>query len=303
MYVCIAVAFLSLFIIWIIFIVKFRQNLMGLQHIVTIAIFVSFAENVLWSYDYIQYNINGNISDGINMIGALLTASKLTVIRTCILLVALGYSITLATLERKTKIYIVLLTIVYGIDAALTEYVWVIRTMGIDFPFILELGIAVVLIMANMTYVLWVGYSLLHQWKTLADLKQTQKLDMYKKFTAFLVIFLTFSVVLFFIQSALNAMNSSDELWQFWWIWDAYWGFGYFFVVLLIAVLWWPNENNERYAYSVQIQVDGEELGEIGLPEESEEEPNTKIEVQEDDISDIKGTRLEDKNSDSDSSI
>jgi len=195
--------------------------------------------------------------------------------------------------------YVIVLTAVYGIDSALIEYVWVIKTMGLDFPFLLEVAGNIVLLLSNLCYVVWIAYSLIHHWKQLSELKQTQKLQMYKKFTAFLVIFLLVSVILFLIQSAFLAWNLYDELWQLWWIFTAYWEFGYFFVVLLIAVLWWPNENNERYAYSVQIQVDGEELGDIGINDDSEEEPNTKLEVKEDDISDIKGTKKE--NSDSDS--
>jgi len=110
-------------------------------------------------------------------------------------------------------------------------------------------------------------------------------------------------VILYFIQNILSIIGRIDELWQIWWIWDAYWEYGYFFVVLLIAVLWCPNENNTRYAYSVQIE--GEEMGDIGLPtDDSEEEPNTKLEIREEDISDIKGTQVATgHSSDSDSAI
>lgn len=303
MYVSLAVAFFSLLLVWIIFIIVYREDLMGLQHVVTLATLVAFSENVLWSFDYISYNSNGQISDLVNIIGALLTAGKLTVIRTCILLVALGYSITLPTLSRRTTALVIILTLVYGIDAALQEYIWVIRSMGLEFPFLLELIVGAVLVATNLIYVLWVGYSLWNQHKTLGQLKQTQKLDMYKKFIGFLVVFLTFSVLLFFIQTGLTVLNRRDELWQLWWIFDAYWEFGYFFVVLLIAVLWWPNPNNKRYACSVQ--VDGEEMGDlggdIGLPDDESDDGNTKLEVQEDDDRDIKtGYSKNDGDSDSD---
>eukprot|EP01123_Difflugia_compressa_P011255 TRINITY_DN4436_c0_g1_i1.p1 TRINITY_DN4436_c0_g1~~TRINITY_DN4436_c0_g1_i1.p1 ORF type:complete len:528 (+),score=55.79 TRINITY_DN4436_c0_g1_i1:70-1653(+) len=302
MYVSISSAFCCLLIVWVIFVLKYRQNLMGLQHVITVVISVAFAENVLWSYDYINSNITGLISDPINMIGALLTASKLTLIRTCILLVALGYSITVPVLERHTKIYVVALTVIYGVDSALQEYVWVIRTMGLEFPRLLEFIAWAVFVLANVCYVAWVGFSLLSQWKSLSATRQTQKLSMYQKFAAFLVIFLLFSVVLFFVQTGLTALNRRDELWQLWWIWDAYWEFGYFFVVLLISVLWWPNENNERYAFSVQIQADGEELDDIGLPEDLEDDSKPGM----DDNTDEKitnNTVIQEEEEDSDSEV
>jgi len=103
MYMCISLSFLCLLLIWVVFVIKFRENLMGLQHVITATIIIALIENALWSFDFVNYNIDGNISNLINMIGALLTASKLTVIRTCILLVALGYSITMSYLEKKQK--------------------------------------------------------------------------------------------------------------------------------------------------------------------------------------------------------
>ena len=41
-----------------------------------------------------------------------------------------------------------------------------------------------------------------------------------------------------------------DDLWHFWWIWDAYWEFSYVSLTLLIAYLWRPNSNNKRYPFS-----------------------------------------------------
>eukprot|EP01125_Pyxidicula_operculata_P021583 TRINITY_DN838_c0_g1_i1.p2 TRINITY_DN838_c0_g1~~TRINITY_DN838_c0_g1_i1.p2 ORF type:complete len:155 (-),score=56.86 TRINITY_DN838_c0_g1_i1:111-575(-) len=76
---------------------------------------------------------------------------------------------------------------------------------------------------------------------------------MYKKLAAFLLIFLSISLLFYLLESSFVVMERRDQLWGIWWIWDGYWEIGYFFVVLLIAVLWRPNEHNQRYAYSVQI--------------------------------------------------
>jgi len=100
------IAFFIFLVVWAVYLYRFRNNLMGLQHMVTASVIVAMLESLLWAVDYIQYNQQGRLSDAINIIGALFTAGKLTLIRTLILLVALGYSITLPILERRTKIYV-----------------------------------------------------------------------------------------------------------------------------------------------------------------------------------------------------
>eukprot|EP01123_Difflugia_compressa_P011451 TRINITY_DN456_c0_g1_i1.p1 TRINITY_DN456_c0_g1~~TRINITY_DN456_c0_g1_i1.p1 ORF type:complete len:509 (+),score=54.41 TRINITY_DN456_c0_g1_i1:150-1529(+) len=258
MYVTISIAIFILLLVWVVYLIKYRQNLMGLQHVITAVIAVAFVENVLWSYDYINCNITGLISDAVNLIGALLTASKLTLIRTNILLVALGYSITVPSLDKRTKVYVISLTIIYGVSCAAQQYIWEIRTLGFVFPRLLEFVVWLVVLVSNICFISWVAFSLFSQWKTLSNAKQTEKLSMYKTLCGFLFIFLFTSIILFFIQTGLTALNRRDEFWRIWWIWDGYWEIGYFLVILIISVLWWPNEKNERYAYSMQLPGDEE---------------------------------------------
>uniref|UniRef100_A0A6B2L5V6 GOST seven transmembrane domain-containing protein n=1 Tax=Arcella intermedia TaxID=1963864 RepID=A0A6B2L5V6_9EUKA len=281
MYICLSIAFLALLLVWSFFLVKYRENLMGLQHAVTATLSFALIENVLWSYDYISYNIQGDISNPVNMVGALLTTGKLTTIRTLILLVAIGYSITVPTLESKVKIYVVALTVTYAIASAVEEYVWVIKTMALDFPEPLEIVVQLVLVLTNFVYVGWVGYSLYHQYKKLTEEKQTQKMSMYKTFITALVVFILISGILYFLQITFVILNLRDDYWQVWWFWDAYWEVGYFLVVLLIAYLWWPNENNERYAYSLQLQ--NEDDNELADLEDDDSPPVQPLEVNESD--------------------
>jgi len=270
--------FFTLSLVWIIFVIRYRSDLMGLQHVITVSMIVALIENTLWCFDYVNYNVVGQVSDATNIVGVLLTTAKLTIIRTCILLVSLGYSITVPNLEYNTTLGVIALTMVYFIATAITEYVWVIRTMGLEFPVALQIFAFIVLLLCNIVYVAWVAISLYKQYRSLSSGKQTKKLDMYFKFILSLCLFFVFSVILFFIQSGLVIADKQDDLWQLWWIWDAYWEFGYFFVVLLMAVLWWPNENNNRYAYSVQI--DSEEMGTFALPSsEDEDDGGNTLEV------------------------
>jgi len=248
---------------------------MGLQHMTTASIAIAFVESMLWAIDYVQYNKSGHISDTINVIGTLFMTGKVTVIRTLILLVALGYSITTPILDRQSKIFVLVLTIIYGICSGISAYLWVLASMGVDVSMLLQVLALGVVSGLNVVYLVWIIKSLVYHFKNLAQLKQTEKLSMYRKFSTFLGGFIGMSVLFFLLEFSLVAADLRDDLWRIWWLWDGYWEIGYFLVVLLIAYLWWPNENNERYAYSVQIGADGTptgDLNDIGLESNSSEE-------------------------------
>jgi len=279
LYFILLIAFLVLSTVWGYNLYKFRSNLMGLQHMTTATIVVSMLEAMLWAIDYSQYNQSGTISDAINIIGALFTAGKLTLIRTLILLVALGYSITTPILERRIKTYVFILTALYGVCAAINEYLWVMSSMGVDVTMLVQTIALGVVSGLNVVYLLWITKELIAHFKNLEQLNQTAKLTMYKKFATFLGGFIIISILFFLVQFGLFAADLADELWRIWWIWDGYWEIGYFLVSLLIAILWWPNENNERYAYSVQLGADGnptDDLTEFGLASDSSEEDGQK---------------------------
>uniref|UniRef100_A0A6B2L938 GOST seven transmembrane domain-containing protein n=1 Tax=Arcella intermedia TaxID=1963864 RepID=A0A6B2L938_9EUKA len=280
MYFCIATSFLLLFLLWTFFVIKYRGNLLGLQHVVTLAIIIALAENAMWAFNFIDYDLNGKIVDVINMVCASLTAGKFTIIRLAILLVSLGHSIVVPSLEIKTKLFATLMTLFYFAAATMCTYVWVMSNVNFKFPELLEIITLTSYILINFIYVLWVVISLSRQYKTLYDAHQYEKLSNYKKLVAFLVFFFIISVVVFFCQVASYVLKLRDQYWQVWWIWDAYWEFGYFFVLLLIAGLWWPNKNNKRYAYSTQLDTEDD------FPLDDEPHLNVHLEDHDDDDND-----------------
>jgi len=172
-----------------------------------------------------------------------------------------------------------LLTAIYGCCAAVNEYLWVLSSMGVDVSILVQTIALGVVSGLNVVYLLWIVKDLMAHFKNLQQLNQTEKLSMYRKFTLFLGGFIGISILFFILQFALVAADLSDDLWRIWWIWDGYWEIGYFLVVLLVAYLWWPNENNERYAYSVQLGADGnpaDDLHEFGLASDSSEDDDKK---------------------------
>jgi len=81
---------------------------------------------------------------------------------------------------------------------------------------------------------------------------------MYTGLACTLCVFAVLSVIVYVLQSFFTAINYQDTLWQVWWIFDAYWEYLYIFITLMIAFLWRPNANNERFEYTPMMTEDKE---------------------------------------------
>jgi hypothetical protein len=60
-----------------------------------------------------------------------------------------------------------------------------------------------------------------------------------------------------------------DQLWKFWWFWDTYWEFIYLIIITVIAFIWRPTANNNRFAFQpfldesksgVELEASGREV-------------------------------------------
>jgi len=53
-------------------------------------------------------------------------------------------------------------------------------------------------------------------------------------------------------------MNIFVIWWRGWWIFDGYWDILYLVITAIVAFLWKPNQDNQRYAFSAQLQDETE---------------------------------------------
>src|SRR4051812_40787699 len=60
--------------------------------------------------------------------------------------------------------------------------------------------------------------------------------------------------------------NAQDKWWRGWFILEAYWKILHFVVLICVSLLWRPNNNNKRYAYSMQLDDQDRGNG-VELPE------------------------------------
>eukprot|EP01128_Nolandella_sp_AFSM9_P011687 TRINITY_DN859_c0_g1_i1.p1 TRINITY_DN859_c0_g1~~TRINITY_DN859_c0_g1_i1.p1 ORF type:complete len:535 (+),score=122.39 TRINITY_DN859_c0_g1_i1:69-1607(+) len=261
MYVSLVILYLLALIVWFYFVIRFRANMMGLQHTITFVVFVALSESVLEVSDYMDQNSTGGISLYLTVASALVTGAKLTLARTLILLVAIGYSISIPKLELRIKAFIGVLSGLYFLAAASSEYMQVAPQFGIRPGFTYIVATTLILSFTNCVFIAWIGIEMFRTIRQLYAKRLEEKLSLYKWIVGFLIVFILVSVSLFLLEFGLVVIaNLKDELWKVWWLFDAYWEYGYFLIALMIAILFRPNENNDRYAYSAIDQYGGEEL-------------------------------------------
>merc|ERR1712000_56746 len=90
---------------------------------------------------------------------------------------------------------------------------------------------------------------LLKQLSTRRNKLALAKMALYKQLWWILIATAIFSAGLILAQVVLVSMRKSDDTWMIlWWLRFALWDIGYFLVLLSIAFLFRPMENNQRFA-------------------------------------------------------
>jgi len=249
---------------------------MGLQFSILAMIGIGLLEAILQCTDYIHTNDVGRYTQVLMVTVALFTGAKLTVLRLLLLFVALGYSITKPHLPPKTLLAISGLTIFYWAAATADEYFEVMYTLNIPVHIVALAVDFFLLIVTNVTFIVWVYIEFQHQMKSLRSKRQTEKLRLYRVLFFVLIPLVIIACILYIIEIVVVAGNQRDKWWAWWWIFDGFWEVGYFVVIVLVAYLWRPNENNDRYAYSVQLDSEGfaEEMGQVELSDDEEGDPS-----------------------------
>eukprot|EP01130_Rhizamoeba_saxonica_P018990 TRINITY_DN9711_c0_g1_i1.p1 TRINITY_DN9711_c0_g1~~TRINITY_DN9711_c0_g1_i1.p1 ORF type:complete len:492 (+),score=71.33 TRINITY_DN9711_c0_g1_i1:18-1493(+) len=254
LFVAIASMYFIMLVFWVYKALKYNNSLLSIQHLISLMILAGLTESIWWATDYFKYNAIGEISHSSNIIGALFTALKLTTIRALLLLVAFGYSITRETITGNMKLGFISLIAFYLFVAVINEYIWVLITMGVGIPFLFEALISGLLSVANTLISIWIAYSMFY---IILELKKNRaerfKLKIYTRLSIVLILALLVSVILYIVEFAYSISSMSDKYWKFIWLFDAHWEVIYLIATMIIAILWKPNQNNDRYSYTQHL--------------------------------------------------
>jgi hypothetical protein len=123
-----------------------------------------------------------------------------------------------------------------------------------------NLVIIVAAFIFDLLFLSWIVLSLIRTMQQLTLRRQQLKLEMYKAFCVVIGVAATLSILMIVYQAYLNELHN-PLVWQNQWITGAYWELLYFGLILAIAFLWRPPQNNTRSSYAEFLEGADEDNG------------------------------------------
>lgn len=255
-----SLAYLALGLIWLLQCVRFWKDIIQLHYHITAVIALGMLEMALWYFDYANLNSTGTRPMGVTTWAVTFSAVKKTLSRLLLLVVSMGYGVVKPTLGALTS-KVLLFGAVYFAASEVLELYEHLGNIN-DFAGKTKLMLVLPVVFLDTTCILWIFSSLSSTLEKLQIRRSMVKLDLYRKFTNSLAVFVVLSIAWIGYELYFNATDPLSELWRIAWIIPAFWALLAYSLLGVICVLWAPSKNPTRYAYSEET---GDELGEEGV--------------------------------------
>ncbi|WVY94810.1 hypothetical protein V8G54_033898 [Vigna mungo] len=243
-YVFMALAYVCLSIVWFFQYVRFRDDVLQLQHCITAVIALGLFEMILWYFEYVNFNNTGMrpivLTTWVVTVGTI----RKTISRLLILSVSMGYGVVRPTLGGLTS-KVLLLGITYFLASELlniTEYVGTINDVSGRARLLLVLPDAFL----DAFLILWIFTSLSRTLEQLQAKRSSVKLDIYRKFSNALAVTVISSVAWIGYEVYFKATDPFNERWQSAWVITAFWDVIAFALLCVICYLWAPSQSSQR---------------------------------------------------------
>ncbi|KXN71969.1 hypothetical protein CONCODRAFT_56887 [Conidiobolus coronatus NRRL 28638] len=248
-YAGLCIVYLVVALLWSIAAIRYRQDILPIQYYITgVMFYLIFEMAANWGY-LRQYNITGNNPYILLSLVVIMDAAKNSLCFFILLIVCLGYGVlkpSLGSTMRKCQI----LTFVHFVCGCL--YGASSMLVDIDAAGLMILVYVVPLSLSMTIFYVWILQALNRTTSQLEAKQQHEKIKMFKrlKFT------LGFSIallLLFFVANSITISGYTDDEWisnqwkSRWFMVDGWLALLFFTIFLVIAILWRPTQNNQRY--------------------------------------------------------
>ncbi|EGG21160.1 seven transmembrane domain protein [Cavenderia fasciculata] len=254
-YLVLAVAYLLLSFGWAFLSFKHRHTLLPLQYWISLVLLLGFIETMVQYGSNSSANKNGTFSNASLAFISIFVTLKGGISRLIVLLCSMGYGILIPTIPQLTKYKIATLTILYCIFKSIQYYLWLIPTASTSEQVTMVFFNLAVSIL-DVVFYWWIFSSFMKIFSRLSLKKQKAKLEMYQKFFVALVISAVLTLLIIFISIMVNHYKSADQTWKFNWLSVSVWDVLYFGLLCVLAWIWKPNDNNQRYKYNEVVDND-----------------------------------------------
>ncbi|KAB2630417.1 transmembrane protein 87B-like [Pyrus ussuriensis x Pyrus communis] len=254
-----SLAYLVLGLAWFLRFVQFWKDIIQLHYHITAVIALGMCEMAVWYFEYANFNSTGIRPMGITLWAVTFSAVKKTLSRLLLLVVSMGFGVVKPTLGGITpKVF--LLGLVYFVASEALELVEHLGNIN-DFSGKTKLFLVLPVAFLDSWFILWIFSSLSKTLEKLQIRRNLAKLELYRKFTNSLAIFVLLSVAWIGFELYFNATDPLSEFWQIAWIIPAFWSILAYALLAIICILWAPSRNPTRYAYMEEAGDDFDEEG------------------------------------------
>lgn len=255
-----SLAYLLLGLGWLLRFVQFWKDIIQLHYHITAVIALGMLEMALWYFDYSNLNATGVRPMGVTMWAVTFTAVKKTLSRLLLLVVSMGYGVVKPTLGAISS-KVMLFGAVYFLASEALELYEHLGNIN-DFSGKTKLVLVLPVVFLDTCFILWIFSSLSKTLEKLQIRRSMAKLELYRKFTNSLAIFVVLSIAWIGYELYFNATDPLGELWRIAWIIPAFWALLAYSLLVVICILWAPSRNPTRYAY---LEESGDDLDEEGV--------------------------------------
>lgn len=243
-----SLAYLLLGLMWFLRFLRFWKDIIQLHYHITAVIALGMSEMALWYFEYANLNATGTRPREITLWAVTITVFKKTLSRLLLLVVSMGYGVLKPTFGGGVS-KIILLGALYFVASEALELVEHLGNIN-DFSGKTKLYLVLPVAFLDAWFILWIFSSLSKTLEKLQMRKNVSKLELYRKFTNSLAVFVLLSIAWVGYELYFKASDPLSELWRIAWIIPAFWTLLEFLLLVVICVLWAPSNDLTRYAYS-----------------------------------------------------
>jgi len=252
-----AILYLLLGMIWAFLSIRWANELFAIQNCISAVLCLGTLESCLWYVLFRDWNWTGRRMTFLFIISLVVAVIKQILSYMLVLVASLGLGVTRDNIDRPTSVRM------QGV-ACLYIVLDIVREIVVSFdekhalPWVFVLSCLLPVAALNGVLFYWVIMALTQLIETLKELRQFEKLQMFKRFFAVLAFSLLIASITLF-REVMGAMEGTQIGWQYQWLYTDGIAHSIYTVVLVsVMYLWQPHHNSKRYAYSHQL--DDQEL-------------------------------------------
>ncbi|KAG8470707.1 hypothetical protein KFE25_009128 [Diacronema lutheri] len=249
-----SLVYLGLGVLWSVLCARYWRELLRLQNCISGVIALGMVETATWYFDYVSFNSTGTRGVGPIVVGVFASTVKKTVSRLLVLVVSLGYGVVRPTLGADGARVVALGVVYFTFSMVLDTVSNISPITDISVPLRLLFILPVALLDAAFYW--WIFSGLSRTLSQLLSRKQSAKLTLYRRFSHVLIASIVLSAAWVTWQMVVIISDSLDDRWDTLWIFDAFWHVLYAAILMAIACMWSPSQNNLQYAYSDELLQD-----------------------------------------------